>query len=130
MATPVNYYSDRKIPLIYQENPLDKPVLTLENWPKWYDFYVVMPDGAVRSGPPIQLEDAPVPTPFLDHCPHPDVYVWLCRQFGYALDMRTLEVILGRWMLEYFGDGTGGKELSKQLNLKCLVTYDVEEEPA
>lgn len=41
------YFSERGLPLLYVDKPLDIPVVTLENYTKWYNIYVIAPDGTV-----------------------------------------------------------------------------------
>lgn len=71
------YLSDRQIPLVYNERPQDKPVLTVENYCKWYNLYLVMPNGEVEK-----LDDDKIyhlienacDTFWSDHCINPEAY--------------------------------------------------------
>jgi len=42
------YFSNRNLPLIYYGEPSEKPVITVENYLKWYDLYLVLPTGSVE----------------------------------------------------------------------------------
>ena len=44
------YLSERGHTLVYWSPPSEVPVLTVENYVKWYGLYLVHPDGRVGVG--------------------------------------------------------------------------------
>ena len=123
------YNSARGEQLMYQGPPLmEKPVLTVENSTKWYHLSLVMPDGTVQVEPTdwYDLEGVVGTTSaFLDHAIHPDAFIWLANKNGYEIDPQALDLVTGRWMLEYFGTSTRAKEVSQYLNMQCIITTDI-----
>ena len=92
------YVSDRETPLIYT-GQCDKPVVTIERYIKWYNLFVVHPDGRVEKvNYPIDvLKEG---SPFVDHVPNPDYVVVWANQNNYLIDSISYEVMVGRWFLE------------------------------
>lgn len=97
------YLSPRGIPLLYIDKPLDKPVITLENYTKWYNIYLVMPDGSVVEK---SVADVDENHRFLkqhywvDHLVHPSALHALADQLGGYTEERSLEVSMARWITE------------------------------
>ena len=99
-----NYYlSKRGIPLIYCGQPADKPILTLENYGKWYEMYLVNPDGNVV---PVDVEVLSETMTLyseaiqIDHVFSPRLIYRVAQQMDYIVDERALEVAIGRWVME------------------------------
>jgi hypothetical protein len=101
------YLSKRGMPLLYDREPWSKPVVTVENYCKWYELYVVHPDWRVEAVPfpdegveDYRLYDTLGP-PYLDHAPNPrHVARWAARN-GYYFDDQAEEMMIGRWEIEY-----------------------------
>lgn len=96
------FISDRNIPLITQKT-YDQPILTVENYEKWYSLFLIYPDGSVKAVKTKVInatmkkhEDAA----WVDHCFHPILYKKLAEDNGWLIDPVVLEVITGRWVLE------------------------------
>jgi len=96
------YLSERGHTLVYWSPPSEVPVLTVENYVKWYGLYLVHPDGRVewlafpewgpdgRSG-------------FVDHVPNPVACQQLAAKRGWVWDENSLDMIWGRWRREVEG---------------------------
>lgn len=100
------YMSDRDIPLKYCSFPLPlREVLTVENYCKWYDIYVIKTDGKVyrlpqRYSQRYESENEGA-CAWSDHIPTP----WFCRWLvntnqKFEWDSNAWEMIVGRWVLE------------------------------
>ena len=88
-----NYRSDRGMYLVFQEVVKYMPVLTVENYCKWYCLYLVDSSGDVT---PVDFpEDG-----YTDHVPHPDAVEALAESRGWVVDEQSMEMIIGRYMLE------------------------------
>lgn len=96
------YYSDRGMPLLYMGAPLEVPVLTLENYTKWYRIFMVMPDGSVTdisdqvNEALSKYSDAQI----RDHSYHPRLLYRLAEMNKGCVDERAIEVAAGRWIIE------------------------------
>jgi hypothetical protein len=90
--------STRDIPLILQEIP-KRPTLTVENYVKWYDTYIVHPDGRVTSGYEFYEKYIKLfrGTYKGDHCFNPDFIRTLDDDDIVAVDYVSFDVIVGRW---------------------------------
>lgn len=100
---PIHYYSSRGKPLLYCRAPSDEPVLTLENYTKWYEMWLVMPDGTVQEVPVDLLSETMTiysEALWIDHLFSPRLLYRVAQQMGYYVDERALEVSLGRWIME------------------------------
>ena len=100
MTANVTYYSDRLHPLVYRGIPSkETPILTVENYVKWYSLHLVQLDGSVvvvqfpewgpggRSG-------------FMDHVPDPIACQKLAADNDWVWDENSLDMIWGRWRRE------------------------------
>lgn len=97
------YLSWRNLPLLYVGKPLDKPVLTLENYTKWYRVQLVMPDGSVQdveSGKILEADDKIQVNGWVDHLYHPQLLIQLARDLDAYTDERAIECAGGRWLRE------------------------------
>jgi hypothetical protein len=96
------YHSNRGFPLLYMGLPLEVPVVTMENYTKWYRIYMVMPDGSVEDVSALidevmaQYPDAMMS----DHCYHPRLLYRLAEMNKACVDERAIEVAAGRWVIE------------------------------
>lgn len=101
------YFSPRCKPLLYMGNPCEVPVVTLENYTKWYEIFLVMPDGSVQavdSGIVTDIEDPKVRRMWVDHHYHPRLLYRLAEYYKGTVDERAVEVAAGRWMIERVDD--------------------------
>lgn len=99
------YLSDRGIPLLYVAEPCEVPVVTLENYTKWYDVYLVMPDGSVQVVEGVlALVDKFDDAWWVDHLYHPRLLYRLAQVLNATVDERAIEVAAGRWMIERLED--------------------------
>jgi hypothetical protein len=79
------YFSERGLPLI-----------TVENYCKWYSMYLLHPDGTVAKVP-AELENNDL---FCDHVWHPSSFVKTAKEHGWLYDEKAMEMIGGRWQHE------------------------------
>ncbi len=96
------YLSSRGIPLVYYGEPFnDAPILTVENYCKWYTLWLIMPDGTVKE---LEFPDDPPgfnDIPYMDHAPNPRLIQLFAREKDYCLCDQSFEMMIGRWELEY-----------------------------
>jgi hypothetical protein len=100
------YLSERGMPLLYVGQTLDKPVITLENYTKWYRIYLVTPSGEVQSVLISEIEaanDKLKTQGWVDHLFHPQLLIQLARDLVAYTDERALECAGGRWLREHSG---------------------------
>lgn len=69
---------------------------------KWYGLDIHRPNGEVDEVEFPDMEDYDrLGPPYLDHAPNPrHVYRWALSK-GYRIDPLSLELIIGRWEIEY-----------------------------
>ncbi len=85
--------------LVYGARHAHPPVVTVENYCKGYALQVVMPSGDIAEYDFGALE--PHATNYVeDHCPNPVAVVRWAIAHGFRVDGQSLEMMLGRWMLE------------------------------
>lgn len=89
------YYSDRQIPLVYYGDPPREPILTVENYMKWYDIHVVRPDGGVSVVDHDLIAEA-----WCDHNFKPWICHQLAHELGYEWHDESLEMVIGRYVTE------------------------------
>lgn len=95
--------SKRGHQLIFYGVPQSSPVLTIENYPKWYGLELVMPDGTVEEVGFEELQalaDERGTYPYVDHVPDPTLVSALAERRGWMLDTVSYEVMVGRWESE------------------------------
>lgn len=77
------------------------PTLTVELYEKWYDLYLVAPDGTVTEVSFGDLEDrrycAGDQTAVADHVPNPVVVAAYAQFHEYWVDNLAYELMVGRW---------------------------------
>ena len=104
------FLSEHGHSLIFQGEPWKAPVVTVENYLKWYTLYLVMPDREIRS-----LEYTALILPenfkdqilFLDHVPNPRAVAYTASQRNFFVDPVSFEAIVGRWQLEVIYEDYG-----------------------
>lgn len=97
------YLSKQSHFLVYVGVEPGRPVLTVENYPKWYGFQVVMPDGTVREESFGLLDDLATSrgvSPHVDHVPNAELVPALAEKIGWILDFCSYEMMVGRWVSE------------------------------
>lgn len=96
-----NWYSPRGLELVYHSDQPDHDTLTVENYSKWYELFLVRTDGEVVAYHFGYLSDiCGYDTPYVDHVPNPVVVARLAKLRGWRLDEQSYEMIIGRWELE------------------------------
>lgn len=102
------YYSDRGIPLLLNYEPTNQPIVTVENYMKWYSLYLVQPDGTVSK---LSFDEAAERSmreaAYSDHCFNPIYAVKAATNAGAYVQEEALEMIVGRWRLEILEDDYG-----------------------
>lgn len=104
MGTLVQFpVSDRDIPLM-DRVPNEKAILTMENYCKWYCFYLIHPGGKVEAvsaerGVELVAEKYGFEGRG-DHAYHPMTLVLLAEEMGVDWGQQAFELMLGRWMME------------------------------
>lgn len=102
------YFSERGIPLITQwfedEDEVVKPILTMENYEKWYSMYIIYPNGIVEKVPP-SLEDTC--DTWYDHAVYPEYFHGTAKRLGCTYDNRTFAMVCERFVEDVLdGDWT------------------------
>lgn len=101
-----HFYSDRGIPLVaWRDSEWGSPkipIVTVENYCKWYSLYVIYQDESVGKFPYEFLEKAAKPneTIMSDHVFNPAIVQRAAEAAGYELCTESLEMIIGRWERE------------------------------
>lgn len=104
----IRYVSPRDLPLVFQDEPGDRPILTVENYVKWYTLYVVHPDGRVREAD--MTEEDGFRSAWRDHVPHPAACHAYARLKGWEWDENSLDMVYGRYAREVTEVGWGREE--------------------
>lgn len=105
------------MPLVYCWSEPQVPVITVENYLKWYTIHVVMPDGSVES------PDLPYGNGDLwwhDHVPSKEfcdnvvaaLRAMLPKYADVKWDPQSLEMVVGRYRLEVAGEVWDGHDRS------------------
>ncbi len=97
--------SDRGIPLVLQDVP-QNDTLTVENYGKWYDLYLVTSNGLIiKYGYEsyVDIVNMFPGTIWGDHVINPDFVCMLAEHKGFDVDERSYEIIVGRWVIEHEG---------------------------
>lgn len=96
------YLSGRGIPLLCQ-SPSSFPIVTLENYCKWYGLEILHPDGRVESVDPDIISECCDRVNFIltvDHNFHPRLINEVAKLIGGEADWRAIEMAGGRWVSE------------------------------
>lgn len=99
------YVSYRNLPLLAQEpDKGGRPIITMENYCKWYGVQLLHPDGTVES---IDHDDVLSKIErkvggclMGDHNFHPTLLVALGKEMNWAVDPLSLEMVTHRWAVE------------------------------
>jgi hypothetical protein len=91
-----NFMSERGIPLITQKPNL--PMLTAEDYMKWYNIYKVNPDGSVES---IPWNNEILRDGWRDHCITPDAFHRLAKSLGLGYDHKTMATVCERFVIDH-----------------------------
>jgi hypothetical protein len=103
--------------------PSDRPVITVENYMKWYDLFLLHPDYSVTAFDHyekwyVQLSNEFVRTTLVgDHCWNPSYVMELEKRTGYILCSESIEMITGRWVRDHLDDGKLALALSERKDL-------------
>ena len=98
------YQSARGHLLLYVGEPSEKSIVTLENYTKWYNIQVILPDGNVGIVDPAFIlkcaDECPSGKRWIDHLYHPVLLEKIAEKLDAELCERAHEVAAGRWYLE------------------------------
>ena len=98
------YLSERGIPLLCQTpGTFGNPIVTLENYEKWYGPYILHHNGLVEAADPGDLSDINTRLGgglIGDHNFHPRLLNELAKHIGGEADWRAIEMAGGRWVSE------------------------------
>jgi hypothetical protein len=100
------YYSDRRHPLVFCGVSEEFPVVTVENYVKWYEPWLVLPDGSVRKVTFEKMESHAVAldtSAMGDHVFNPAVIERMALENGWLVDETSMDMIVGRWVREHQG---------------------------
>lgn len=100
----INYYSERGHQLLYTGRSAEVPIITLENYPKWYRIHVIRSDTSVSTVPNAVVYRALDSDPLAKisgHLFHPRLLYRAAAIMNADVDDRAIEVAAGRWMIEY-----------------------------
>ncbi len=107
------FYSNRGHLLVYKADVEDKekyaqypPILTCEDYIKWYELYLVFPDETVFMVHPHEFEDKLFEKGFSDticgdHVFNPEAVALIADIQGWDIDENSYEMIIGRWEREH-----------------------------
>ena len=98
------FKSERGIPLICQGKDNNKPVVTVENYCKWYQIFVIYPDSTVvpADWPTLNKINKSSDKHLIgDHIFHPELLEKFADHIGGYVHDVSLEAVTGRWMFEY-----------------------------
>ena len=120
----MTHVSSRGLPLVYSGMPCDRPVITVENYLKWYDLYLVNPDCSVTVFDhyeelyDVLSSEFPTVTLVGDHCWNPSYVLELEKRTGYILCNESIEMITGRWVRDHLDDSKLALALSERKDLR------------
>ena len=119
------FKSDRGKPLICQEKGT-KPIITVENYIKWYHIFVIWPDGNVTKASfdiIEQINNHSTKTLICDHLFHPLLIEKYAEITDSLVDEVSLATITGRWMFEYYNKEI--KDISYALIFIAMRDYKI-----
>jgi len=99
------YISKRGIPLItqnidevgYLENGDIQPILTMENYDKWYEMYIIHPDGQIQSFVHSENKET-TPHTWYNHAVYPAYFHLSAKRLGCTYDSRTFATVCERFV--------------------------------
>lgn len=102
-----HYYSPRGYELVYCGDRPQTATLTVENYCKWYEMWLLYPDGSLETVYFSRLDllctretSLRGESPYVDHAPNPTVVARLAQLHSWHIDEQSYEMIVGRWELE------------------------------
>lgn len=98
-----NYYSERSVPLVLNKK-VSIPTLTVENYCKWYNLYLVKPCGSVTPITFGDLDEGSGMHAGTDHVFYPPAVQEYAKRNGYYIDECSFEMIVGRYETEKLGN--------------------------
>ena len=93
--------SPRGIDLVHTVARPNHPVLTCELHTKWYQLFLIHPDGRVEPADLDGLEDLWPGTVVGDHCWNPSALEYLAEARGWVIDPVAFDLIAGRWVANH-----------------------------
>jgi hypothetical protein len=75
-------------------------LITVENYEKWYNLYIIQPTGEVEIVPTGVIDDYYPGRYWVDHVWHPALALKVAKHLGGEVPATSLEVIAGRWVLK------------------------------
>mgnify|MGYP001567987992 CR=1 FL=1 len=97
------HFSERGIPLVNCSGSRTRPVITVENYCKWYGLYLIHVDGRVESIDSEIMDEIYAKDPVAirgDHNFHPRLLYRLEEHLKASLCSQSLQMVIGRFMLE------------------------------
>jgi hypothetical protein len=94
--------SERGFELV-EQGVYDTPVITVENYQKWYNLYVIQPTGEVEILDPGLITEVIGEINeilVIDHTFHPKLLLLLAKKLGAEVPSTTMEMVAGRWVLD------------------------------
>jgi hypothetical protein len=91
--------------LLYTGEPLDVPVITLEAYEKWYEIFMVKPDGTVEAVDVRILQEAEEKDSkacWIDHDIHPRMLYRVAEILKGCTHDVAVEVATGRWVIAHW----------------------------
>jgi hypothetical protein len=110
------YVSERGHSLMFVGEPLEVPVITLENYEKWYEIHVVMPDGSVQGVNVKTLQEAEnkdFKAMWIDHDFHPRLLYRVAELLDGCVHETAVEVAAGRWAINHWENAADFHEPEK-----------------
>lgn len=96
------FVSPRGIELMWQTVG-DTPTVTVENYMKWYNIFIINPDETVVAVDPALIKELSDVAGFplqVDHTFHPKLLLLIAERIGGEVPYTTLEIVAGRWVIE------------------------------
>jgi hypothetical protein len=88
--------SDRGIELVTQRAYTS--MLTVENYLKWYDLFVLHPNGKVET---VSWENETLRDGWRDHCIEPRAFHLLTKELGLSYDNETMAAVIKMFVVNY-----------------------------
>lgn len=101
----MTYKSERGIAL-FCDGVADVPLITVENYMKWYSIYAIYPDGHVATVDTTMREDNEFErifgeSAYGDHVFNPWFVLYIAWLRGIEVCGSALEAIIGRWIMDH-----------------------------
>lgn len=105
MSFKARFRSERDLPLVTQEVD-NKPMITVENYFKWYDLYLIHTDGTVQTvNVDTNKEVADIMRYYWrDHYIEPNGFKKIAEKLGAVYDTASFESVCRRYELESLPD--------------------------